>query len=209
MALIKLTKSSLRTERVRLNQLKRYLPTLKLKKAMLQIEVNEVQIEIRNLESAYDDRRLSVTTSAQLLSEKFGLNLEDAARVQKIEKHYENIAGVDIPIFDSVIFEPFEYSLLDTPPWVDPYIADLQKLGIAAAQVTIAREKKKMLEKELREVTIRVNLFEKNLIPTAEKNIKKIKIFLGDQELAAVSQAKVAKTKIELKKKMKEEEQLA
>jgi V/A-type H+/Na+-transporting ATPase subunit D len=46
-------------------------------------------------------------------------------------------------------------------------------------------------------VSIRLNLFEKVLIPRAQKNIKKIKIFLGDQELAAVCQAKVAKRKIE------------
>ncbi len=53
------------------------------------------------------------------------------------------------------------------------------------------------LEKEWREVSIRVNLFEKVLIPRCQKNIKKIKVFLGDQQLAAVSQAKVAKGKIE------------
>ena len=58
-------------------------------------------------------------------------------------------------------------------------------------------EKKAALDKELREVSIRVNLFEKVLIPRSEANIKKIKVFLGDMELAAVSQAKVAKTKIE------------
>jgi len=45
-----------------------------------------------------------------------------------------------------------------------------------------------------------VNLFEKILIPRAKKNIKKIKVFLGDQELAAVSRAKVAKNKIEQNK---------
>jgi V/A-type H+-transporting ATPase subunit D len=35
------------------------------------------------------------------------------------------------------------------------------------------------------------------LIPRAEANIRKIKVFLGDQLLAAVSRAKVAKSKIE------------
>ncbi|HEY5259666.1 MAG TPA: V-type ATP synthase subunit D, partial [Rhabdochlamydiaceae bacterium] len=50
--------------------------------------------------------------------------------------------------------------------------------------------------KELRDVSIRVNLFEKILIPRAQGNIRKIKIFLGDQQLAAVCQAKVAKQKI-------------
>ncbi len=53
-----------------------------------------------------------------------------------------------------------------------------------------------MLEKELREVSIRVNLFEKIMIPRTKANIKKVKIFLGDMQLAAVAQAKVSKRKI-------------
>lgn len=167
------------------------------------MEVNEVQVEIQNLSSAFDEKRLRLSSSAGLMSEKFGLNYEETAKVQRIEKHYENIAGVDIPIFENVVFEPLNYSLLDTPAWLDAFVVDIQKMAVAKAKVLIAHEKKLVLEKELREVTIRVNLFEKNLIPKAEQNIKKIKVFLGDQELAAVSQAKVAKTKIEMKKKAK------
>jgi len=45
-----------------------------------------------------------------------------------------------------------------------------------------------------------VNLFEKVLIPRSQENIKKIRIFLGDQQLSAVAQAKVAKRKILLRK---------
>ena len=41
-----------------------------------------------------------------------------------------------------------------------------------------------------------MNLFEKILIPRSLENIKKIKMFLDDQQLAAISQAKVAKQKI-------------
>ncbi len=62
-------------------------------------------------------------------------------------------------------------------------------------------EKKRALQKELRDVSIRVNLFEKILIPRSQDNISKIRIFLGDQQLAAVAQAKVAKQKIERRKK--------
>ena len=81
-------------------------------------------------------------------------------------------------------------------------------MAVAWAKIKIAQEKKIALEKELREVSIRVNLFEKILIPRALKNIKKIKIFLGDQQLAAVSQAKVAKRKIEENKAAAEAEVL-
>jgi V/A-type H+-transporting ATPase subunit D len=72
-------------------------------------------------------------------------------------------------------------------------------------RVKIGKEKLAALEKELREVSIRVNLFEKILIPRAVSNIKKIKVFLNDQQLEAVSQAKVAKAKIESHRQALEE----
>lgn len=203
MAEIKLTKNELRTQQTRLTQLKKYLPTLQLKKAMLQTEVNEVRSEIIQLEEGFDEARIVISHASGLLSERVGADLTSAAQVEKIDKEYENIAGVDIPLFRGVKFSPFEYPLFSTPAWLDAVVADLRNLAIARAKVLVAEEKKEALEKELREVSIRVNLFEKNLIPKATQNIKRIKVFLGDQELAAVGQAKVAKAKIEMRKKKK------
>ena len=60
-------------------------------------------------------------------------------------------------------------------------------------EISVIDERKTLLEKELKEVSIRVNLFEKVLIPRSIQTIKKIKIFLGDQQLAAVSQGFVRK----------------
>ncbi len=197
---VKLTKNALRSEQVRLNQLEKYLPTLQLKKAMLQTEVNEVRVEILRLEERFDEARLTATHSGGLLNERVGLNLTDAAKVKHVDKEYENIAGVDIPLYKGIEFEPFDYPLFSTPAWLDVTVDQLREMAVARVKVLIAQEKKAALEKELREVSIRVNLFEKNLIPKSKRNIKKIKIFLGDQELAAVGQAKVAKAKIEQRK---------
>ncbi|MCH9627064.1 MAG: V-type ATP synthase subunit D [Chlamydiales bacterium] len=200
MAEVKLTKNELRAQQVRLNQLEKYLPTLQLKKAMLQTEVNEVRGEILRLENAFHEARLTATHSGGLLNERVGLDLTHAAKVERVEKEYENIAGVDIPLFKGITFAIFEYPLFSTPAWLDASVAELRQMAIARAKVSIAEEKKTALEKELREVSIRVNLFEKNLIPRARHNIKRIRVFLGDQELAAVGQAKVAKAKIEQRK---------
>jgi V/A-type H+/Na+-transporting ATPase subunit D len=198
---VRLTKNELRNQQVRLNQLKKYLPTLQLKKAMLQVQVNEVRAEILELEEAFHGSRLTVSHSSRLLSQHLGFDLTDAARVGEVRKTYENIAGVDIPFFEDVVFKPFEYPLFTTPVWLDAAVQDLRTMAIAKARCQVAEEKKRALEKELREVSIRVNLFEKNLIPKANDNIKRIKVFLGDQQLAAVGQAKVAKAKIEAKRK--------
>ncbi len=196
MADVKLTKTELRAQQIRFKQLLKYLPTLQLKKSLLQGEVNEARVEVVSLENAFHADRLQVSHASALLSEKFGVDLKLAAKVDEIQKHYDNIAGIEIPIFEGVSFEPFEYSLFATPAWLDAAVDRLRQMAIAKAKVRVAEEKREALEKELREVSIRVNLFEKNLIPKTTENIRKIKVFLGDQELAAVSQSKVAKTKI-------------
>lgn len=200
---VKLTKNELRSQQLKLSQLERYLPTLQLKKAMLQSEVNEARAVIVELEKTLGEHRLAISTSGSLFSENFGISLEGAAEVDQIQKHYENIAGVEIPIYEAVVFKAFDYPLFSTPAWVDSATQLLRKMVEAKAQVLIGEEKLAALEKELREVSIRVNLFEKNLIPKSEKNIKRIKVFLGDQELAAVGQAKVAKSKILKRKEQK------
>lgn len=210
MAEFKLTKTELRAQQNKLQQLEKYLPTLQLKKAMLQLEVTEARLEIFKCEEAFQNIRSKADVFSPLLNEKLSIDIRDSAKIVKVNRRYENIAGVEVPYFESIEFADFSYSLFDTPAWVDSVIYGLRILAEAQIRVKIAREKKAALEKELREVSIRVNLFEKILIPRSKNNIKKIRVFLGDQQLAAVSQAKVAKSKIEEHKKgIEEEEELS
>lgn len=201
---IKLTKNALRLQQAQLTQLQRYLPTLQLKKAMLQLVVNEVRQQILVLEHNVQEQLSLVSDYQGLLGSRIGIRWTEIAKVEAIERDFENIAGVDVPLYRAVRFGPFEYALLATPAWLDAARGGLEQLAGARAELIVAHERRMALEKELREVSIRVNLFEKNLIPKAERNIKKIKIFLGDQQLAAVAQAKVAKGKI-LKRLEREE----
>lgn len=194
---IKLTKNELRLQQNRLNQLNKYLPTLQLKKAMLQTEVLEARAEIAQCEESFQCIQSEVSHYSLLLTEKISIDVMQGAKVAKVNKRYENIAGVEVPYFEGIVFDEFTYNLFDTPPWVDIVIVGLRNIAEAHIRIKIAQEKKAALENELRMVSIRVNLFEKILIPRATRNIKKIKVFLGDQQLAAVSQAKVAKAKIE------------
>lgn len=201
MAEIKQTKNELRSQQNKLQQLEKYLPTLQLKKAMLQSEVAEARLEIIKCEGVFQQVRAQVDEYSPLLTERLSIDIRNSAKIVKVNRRYENIAGVEVPYYEGMEFADFSYSLFDTPPWVDAVTAGLRTLGEAQTRIKIAREKKSALEKELREVSIRVNLFEKILIPRSKRHIKKIKVFLGDQQLAAVSQAKVAKAKIEEHKK--------
>lgn len=197
---LKLTKNELRGQQMRLTQFRRYLPTLQLKKAMLQFEVSQALMEIQVLQQESDLLRSRVASFSSLLLEKVAIDIEQNAEILHVKKHYENIAGVEIPIFKKVVFKEPEYFLFDTPVWTESATIIYREFITAQEKISIAEEKKRALEKELREVSIRVNLFEKVLIPRAEENIKKIRIFLGDQQLSAVAQAKVAKKKILLRR---------
>lgn len=194
--MIKLTKNELRTQQFQLRQLQKYLPILQLKKAMLQVEVNQAALEVEGFEKEYFEEKEGAKGFQSLLSAREAFKLSHGIEVSEVKKSYENIAGIDIPHFEKVVFEDPGYTLFDTPLWLDSALEKLRSLVSAREKSATAKEKKRLLEKELREVSIRVNLFEKVMIPRTEGNIKKIKIFLGDQELAAVSQAKVAKRKI-------------
>lgn len=196
MAEVKLTKTELRIQQLKLAQLQKYLPTLQLKKALLQLEVNNATDEIAEREKELGYVRRKVEDYAALLSDQAANELFAAVSIQSVEKSYENIAGAEVPLFERVQFTEPSYSLYETPVWLDSAIEGVRGLIIAREKLHLSREKKRILEKELREVSIRVNLFEKILIPRANANIRKIRIFLGDQQLAAVAQAKVAKRKI-------------
>ncbi len=204
MAEIKLTKTELRIQQLKHDRLRKYLPTLQLKKAMLQVEVNLAQGEIELLAVRFSEQLEKVGQYSSLFTDRNAPDLFSTVKIHQVVKTFENIAGVDIPIFEQVVFEPSTYALFETPIWFESAIQGLKKLLTVREHLAIAKEKKLLLEKELRDVSIRVNLFEKILIPRAQQNIKKIKIFLGDQQLAAVSQAKVAKKKIQERAQSKE-----
>ena len=194
--MIKLTKTELRVQQHRLSQLQKYLPTLQLKKMLLQVEVTQCLQEIQALNTSFKNLEKKISSFSSLFSDKQAFDLFPAVKVLDVVKKAENIAGVDIPIFEKIVFQESDYFLFDSPVWIDSGISSLKDLIEIKEKRIIGEEKKRALEKELREVSIRVNLFEKILIPRAQKNIKKIKVFLGDQLLAAVCQAKVSKKKI-------------
>jgi len=197
MAEIKYTKTELRNQQFKLTQLQRYLPTLQLKKAMLQGEVAIATTQLQQLLQQFDAIEGQVDRFASLLSDRGASDLLLSVNVIEVHKTIENIAGVEIPHFQEVIFEPHIYPLFDSPVWMETAVYWAQELIIFREKIKLSREKKAALQKELTEVSMRVNLFEKILIPRVMGYIKRIKIFLGDQQLAAICQAKVAKKKIE------------
>ncbi|MCI0382576.1 MAG: V-type ATP synthase subunit D [Chlamydiae bacterium] len=203
MAQLKFTKTELRLQQIKLNQLQQYLPTLQLKKAMLQMEIDLADVQLAKEGIEFSDMEKKILGFSPLLSAQESPLVFHSIKIQEVEKHLENIAGVDVPIFETVLFDPPSYPLFDTPIWVESTMGWIKKLISIREKIKLTKEKKSLLLKELRDVSIRVNLFEKIMIPRTLENIKRIKVFLGDQQLAAVAQAKVSKKKILLRRKGK------
>jgi V/A-type H+-transporting ATPase subunit D len=93
-------------------------------------------------------------------------------------------------------YEPVTYDLFLAPLWVDQALILLKEIAALNAEIEVLREQKELLGHELKVTTQRVNLFEKVKIPETRESIRKIGIYLGDQQTAAVVRGKMAKSKV-------------
>lgn len=203
MAEIKLNKTELKNQKTLLEQLTKYLPTLQLKKQQLQMEVEVARGQLNRLEEDIEKRRREIAEWSVLFSQRLTVDMFDYIELEKVFTETENVAGVDVPVFAGVSFKERHYSFFIMPVWLDRAVKELKDLIAVRERIKVARRRLELLAEELRLTNIKVNLFEKRLIPQCRENIRRIKIFLGDQEIAAICNAKIAKGK--LKRKAEEE----
>lgn len=206
MAEIKLNKTELKTQKTLLGQLTKYLPTLQLKKQQLQVEVEFVRKAVEESQKKLNELRTSIEPWAILLSQKLTTNIDELVKLKEIITDRENIAGVDVPVLKDVVFEKVNYSYIVMPVWIDRAVTDFINIIEVREKLKIGNKRLELLEEELRQTSIKVNLFEKRMIPNCKENIKKIKIFLGDQEIAAICNAKIAKDKLKKKEQLQQAE---
>jgi V/A-type H+-transporting ATPase subunit D len=89
------------------------------------------------------------------------------------------------------------YDLARTPLWLDTAVDRMKQVLLLDLEAQTLEEQRKRLDHELRVTTQRVNLFEKIKIPETKGNIKKIQVYLGDQQTSAVVRGKIAKRGME------------
>ncbi|MBS6641529.1 V-type ATP synthase subunit D [Agathobaculum sp.] len=195
MASIKLTKNELKVQKDALKMYRRYLPTLTLKKQQLQVEIYAIRSkaaavrkEREVLEKGFDDW-------IAVFSEQNAFP-DHVVTVSNIRKGEGNIAGVTIPTFEGADFTRGDYDLYETPLWVDIAAYHMEKALSLDLEAEVLEEQVRLLEAELHATSQRVNLFEKVKIPETEENIRKISIYLADQQVNAVVRSKIAKRKI-------------
>jgi V/A-type H+-transporting ATPase subunit D len=196
MAKIRLTKNELKKQKDSLKMYRRYLPTLMLKKQQLQGEIRLTEIRIKELRAEKDNLDESFKTWVGVFGET-GIFTPGILKIVRIKTSQGNIAGVSIPIFEGAEFEAAPYDLARTPLWLDIAVEKMKQVILLDLEAQIVEEQRKRLDHELRVTTQRVNLFEKIKIPETRGYIKKIQVYLGDQQTSAVVRGKIAKSGLE------------
>ncbi len=196
MAKIKLTKNEQKVQKDALKMYQRYLPTLTLKKQQLQTEIRTIDAKAREVRG----RRAALEKEFEEWISVFGeadAFKSDMVTVRNIKKGVGNIAGVAIPIYEGADFSRGDYDLYETPLWIDMAADRMEKALSLDLEAEVLDEQVRLLSKELRTTTQRVNLFEKVKIPETKANIKKISVYLGDEQVAAVVRSKISKKKLQ------------
>jgi V/A-type H+-transporting ATPase subunit D len=192
---IKLTKNELKSQKDALKMYQRYLPTLTLKKQQLQTEIRIIDARAKEVR----ERRKTLEAEFNAWIAVFGeadVFKPEMVTVTNIRKGVGNIAGVVIPVYDGADFSRGDYDLYATPLWIDLAADRMEEALSLDLEAKVLDEQVRLLLIELRTTTQRVNLFEKVKIPETRTNIRRISVYLGDQQVAAVVRGKISKKKI-------------
>ena len=207
MAKIKLTKNELKVQKDALKMYRRYLPTLTLKKQQLQSEIRTIEAKAKAVRKERENLEFGFREWIAVFSEMDAFP-KGIIAVSNIRKGKGNIAGVDIPTFEGADFSRGDYDLYETPLWVDIAANHMEKAMSLDLEAEVLDEQVRLLEIELLATSQRVNLFEKVKIPETEENIKKISIYMADQQVSAVVRSKISKRKIALRNAVASEKEV-
>ena len=205
MAKLALNKSQLKKENDQLKLFKKVLPSLELKRMQLTSVLSKAQAQLLKDKTEVEQLIDTVAEQLPMLANRQFI-LAYLVKLKSVQVNEENVVGVRLPSLGSIDFDMSDYSMLAKPHWVDVFVDRLKEMITKRLVVKISEERVAKLGLAVRRITQRVNLFEKILIPTAMKNIQRIRIFMGDAERAAIVRSKIAKAMQQKKRKKMIEE---
>lgn len=192
MARLQLNKSSLAREVKSLRTFERFLPSLDLKRQQLMAERAKATRTLAATRKEIDGFRKQVGRKLPMLS-NLDVDLTDLVKITTARLGTENVVGTHLPVIERIEVAVRPYALLAKPHWVDNLAAMLHDMLELRIRVQVEERRLALLDAAVKTITQRVNLFDKVLIPRARSNIKRIKIYLSDEEMAAVVRSKIAK----------------
>jgi len=189
---IRLNKVSLREQKQKMAMYERFLPALEARKQQLIMQLAIIRTNIRIQRELMENKLEDIRSWASLY-----WDIEHVLRfyiaIREVRWVSRNIAGLKIRDFVEVIFEDPGYSLFRTPYSFDEVLIKTREAISLRERIKILEEQEEVLLDGFRKTSQRINLYEKRLIPRCRESIRKISVYLQDQQAAAVGVAKVAK----------------
>ena len=195
MAKIKLTKTELKAQTDALKRFSRFLPMLQLKKQQLQAEIAGIVAKVDAVAARERAARAELDSWVGLFAGSQDM-LSGLVAVKDVRVSEANIAGVKIPVFESIDTEVKEIDLFATPAWVDDAVKAVTSILSLRKERETLEKQRDLITAELVTTSQRVNLFEKVKIPACREAIRVIKIAIGDEQTAAVTRGKIAKSRV-------------
>jgi V/A-type H+-transporting ATPase subunit D len=193
---IKLNKVSLREQKQKMALYQRFLPALEARKQQFLMQLGVVRKDIRKQEDALAQLMADMALWAPLIRDMEGL-LKSFLTIRQIRVALHNVAGLKIPLFEEAVFEDPAYSVFATSYSFEIVLERLREAIRRREKLKILLEQERILADGFRKTSQRINLYEQRLIPECREALRKITVYLQDQQAAAVGVAKVAKRLLE------------
>jgi V/A-type H+-transporting ATPase subunit D len=189
---IKLNKVSLREQKQRLALYQRFLPALEARKQQFLMQLGLVRKDIRRQEEALAALLAAISQWSALFWDLESL-MRYFLKIEEVRFSLRNVAGLKIPRFESVAFADPSYSVFATPYSFETVLARMREAIALREEIRILKEQERILSDGFRKTSQRINLYEQRLIPDCREALRKISVYLQDQQAAAVGVAKAAK----------------
>jgi len=193
---IKLNKVSQREQKQKLALYQRFLPALEARKQQFLMQLGSVRKDIQRQDAVLAALLEEISSWSSLIRDMEHLLLP-LLKMQEIKVILHNVAGLKIPVFQEVIFGKLNYSVFATPYSFEIVLERLRQAISLREELRILREQEQILAEGFRKTSQRINLYEQLLIPDCREALRKISVYLQDQQAAAVGVAKVAKRLLE------------
>jgi V/A-type H+-transporting ATPase subunit D len=192
MTRLALNKASLSKQSRQLKTFERFLPSLDMKRRQLMAEQARERNAIARTRQDMEALRANIAVQMPMLANR-EIDLSELVKVKSASLGEHNVVGTRLPTLERVEVQVRDYGFLAKPHWVDRLVDELTRMLELQVRFAVQQRRAALLDEAARKVTQRVNLFEKVLIPRAQENIRKIRIYLADAERAAVVRSKIAK----------------
>jgi len=189
---LKYNKTALREFQKKLQIRERALPTLKNKEAVLRAMVLEAKKEIEQIDVLLLSK-IQKNEPWKDLWQEFNTNLIQIAKVSTTKI---KVAGIDIPVFESLDTMEQDFSLISNPFWFKNGVQEVKDVLEIRVRKKYLSNKLSLLEGARKKATQKVNLYEKVQIPTLASATRQIKRYLEDEENLAKAGQKLLKQRL-------------